>query len=193
MTILSRADLYSLETYAIERAAFRAKVMAHKQARKLSLGSHITLLFEDRLTVHYQIQEMLRIERIFEPGAIQDELDAYNPLIPSGSDLKATMLIEYPDADIRQRELVRLCGIEDRLFAEVDRHGRATTHADEDIDRSVGQKTAAVHFLRFAFSAQQIAELRAGATLTFGIDDKRMLLRAEVDGATRDALLRDFA
>ncbi len=193
MTDLLRSDLYSLETYAIERAMFRTRVLAHKQARKLHLGAHITLLFEDRLTVQYQIQEMLRIERIFEPDAIQHELDAYNPLIPCGSDLKATMLIEYPDAVARERELVRLCGIEHRVYAEVASRGRAIAHADEDIDRSTGLKTAAVHFLRFAFSAEHIAELRSGAALAFGIDDERMPLRVEATGDTRDALLRDFA
>ncbi len=193
MTALTRNDLYPLEIYAIERAAFRARVLAHKRSRKLHLGDHVTLLFEDRLTIHYQIQEMLRIERIFEPDSIQDELDAYNPLIPSGSDLKATMLLEYPNPNQRQRELARLSGIEHRVFAEVVGHGRATTHADEDIARSNGDKTAAVHFLRFAFSAEQIAGLRAGAPLAFGIDDARMPMRIDITGATRDALLQDFA
>jgi hypothetical protein len=191
--MLTRSDLFSLETYAVERDAFRARVLAHKRARKLHLGAHITLLFEDRLTIQYQIQEMLRIERIFEAGAIQQELDAYNPLIPGGSDLKATMLIEYPDSEQRKRELARLGGIEDRVYAEVAHHGRATTHADEGTDRSAEGKTAAVHFLRFAFSAEQIAALRAGAPLVFGIDDTRMPLRVEIENPSREALLRDFA
>ncbi len=193
MTALTRNDLYPLEIYAIERAAFRARVLAHKRSRKLHLGDHVTLLFEDRLTIHYQIQEMLRIERIFEPDAIQDELEAYNPLIPSGSDLKATMLLEYPNPIQRQRELAHLSGIEHRVFAEVVGYGRATTHADEDIIRSNASKTAAVHFLRFAFSAEQIDALRAGAPLAFGIDDARMPMRIDITGATRDALLQDFA
>lgn len=192
MTALARADLYSLETYAVERAAFRARVLAHKQARKLHLGEHVTLLFEDRLTIQYQIQEMLRIERIFEPEAIQDELDAYNPLIPGGSDLKATMLIEYADVDVRRRELARLGGIEHRVYAEVTGHGRATTHADEDMDRSDDDKTSAVHFLRFAFTQGMIAALQAGAALHFGIDDARMPLAVEVQGEARETLLRDF-
>jgi Protein of unknown function (DUF3501) len=192
MTALTRTDLYSLETYAVLRAAFRARVLAHKQLRKLHLGEHVTLLFEDRLTIQYQIQEMLRIERIFEAAAIQDELDAYNPLVPGGSDLKATMLIEYADQELRQRELARLGGIEHRVYAEVAGHGRAGTHADEDMDRSNDDKTSAVHFLRFAFAPEAIAALRAGAALRLGIDDARMPLDIEVPAATREALLQDF-
>lgn len=193
MTALTRTDLYNLETYAVERAAFRARVLAHKQVRKLQLGEHVTLLFEDRLTIQYQIQEMLRIERIFEPAAIQDELDAYNPLIPGGHDLKATMLIEYADVDLRRRELARLGGIERHVYAEVAGIGRAATHADEDMDRSNDDKTSAVHFLRFEFTASQISSLRAGATLSFGIDDARMPATVEVPMTIREALLRDFA
>ena len=193
MTALIRTDLYNLETYAVERAAFRARVLAHKHLRKLQLGEHVTLLFEDRLTIQYQIQEMLRIERIFEPAAIQDELDAYNPLIPGGHDLKATMLIEYADETVRRRELARLGGIERHVYAEVAGIGRATTYADEDMDRSDDDKTSAVHFLRFDFTAAQISSLRAGATLSFGIDDTRMPATIEVPMAIREALLRDFA
>jgi hypothetical protein len=192
MSILTRADLYTLETYAVERAAFRARVLAHKRARRLPLGAHVTLLFEDRLTVQYQIQEMLRIERIFEPQAIQAELDAYNPLIPGGRDLKATMLIEYADAAMRRRELARLGGIEHRVFADVAGHGRAVAHADEDMDRSDDAKTAAVHFLRFDVAPAQIAALRAGAALRFGIDDARMPVAVDAPEATHAALLRDF-
>ncbi|MFZ5636589.1 MAG: DUF3501 family protein [Pseudomonadota bacterium] len=193
MNPLARTDLYPLETYAVERPAFRERVLAHKRARKLSLGDHVTLLFEDRLTIQYQIQEMLRIERIFEPAAIQEELDAYNPLIPGGNDLKATMLIEYPDVEQRRVELARLGGIEHRVHAEVAGAGRATTHADEDMDRTDHDKTAAVHFLRFDFSPAQIAALRAGAALVFAIDDPRMPLRATPPDAVRAALLADFA
>lgn len=193
MTALVRTDLYNLETYAVERTAFRARVLAHKQVRKLQLGEHVTLLFEDRLTIQYQIQEMLRIERIFEPAAIQDELDAYNPLIPGGHDLKATMLIEYADVDLRRRKLARLGGIERHVYAEVAGIGRATTYADEDMDRSDDDKTSAVHFLRFDFTASQISSLRAGAMLSFGIDDARMPATVEVPVAIREALLRDFA
>lgn len=192
MTILTRADLYSLETYAVERPAFRARVLAHKRARRLHLGAHMTLLFEDRLTVQYQIQEMLRIERIFEPQAIQAELDAYNPLIPGGHDLKATLLIEYADETMRRRELARLGGIEHRFFADIAGRGRTIAHADEDMDRGDETRTAAVHFLRFAFAPAQIAALRAGAALRFGIDDPRMPLAVDAPDTTRMALLRDF-
>ena len=191
--MLTRADLLSLETYAVERDAFRARAMAHKRARRLHLGTHATLLFEDRLTIQYQIQEMLRIERIFEPAAIQQELDAYNPLIPGGSDLKATMLLEYPDAALRKASLSSLGGIEHRVYAHVQAHGRVAAHADEDLPRSDGARTAAVHFLRFDFSADQIAALRGGAALAFGIDDPRMPAQALATDATRAALLADFA
>lgn len=192
MTALVRTDLYSLETYAVERATFRTRVLAHKQLRKLHLGEYVTLLFEDRLTVQYQIQEMLRIERIFEPAAIQEELDAYNPLIPGGNDLKATMLIEFADEAVRRRELARLGGIEHRVYAEVAGIGRATTYADEDMDRSDDAKTAAVHFLRFDFTPMMLAALRSGAALHFGIDDARMPVKVDVPAAIREALLRDF-
>jgi hypothetical protein len=192
MQPLTRADLMPLETYAVERPAFRARVLAHKQARRLSLSPHVTLLFEDRLTVQYQVQEMLRIERLFEPDAIQAELDAYNPLVPGGGDLRATMLIEYPDAAQRRAALATLGGIEHRVFAEVEGHGRAATLADEDLPRSEGARTAAVHFLSFIFTADTIAALRAGAGLAFGIDDARMPLRVDATPALRAALLRDF-
>lgn len=192
MLPLTCADLMPLETYAVERPAFRARVLAHKRARRLSLGAHVTLLFEDRLTVQYQVQEMLRIERIFEPAGIQAELDAYNALVPGGGDLRATLLIEYPDAVQRRTALATLGGIEDRVFAEVEGIGRATTHADEDLPRSSGARTAAVHFLRFAFAPEATAALRAGAGLAFGIEDARMPLRADATPALRAALLRDF-
>jgi hypothetical protein len=193
MNPLVRSDLYSLETYAVRREAFRARVLAHKRTRTLRMGEHLSLLFEDRLTVQYQIQEMLRLERIFEAAAIQQELDAYNPLIPDGRELKATMLLEYPDPEQRMRELTRLVGIEDRVYAEVAGHGRAATHADEDLPRSAGDKTAAVHFLRFVLMPEQIAALRGGAALTIGVDDTRMPVRVEMPSLAREALLRDFA
>lgn len=192
MIPLTRHDLLPLETYAQERAAFRARVLAHKRARRLVLSESLSLLFEDRLTVQYQIQEMLRIERIFEPDAIQNELDAYNPLIPSGRDLKATLFLEFPDPAQRARALAELIGIECRVYAEVLGHGRAAVSADEDRSGGATRKTAAVHFLRFAFAPAQIAALRAGADLAVGIDDPRMLLRSVLPPAMREALLRDF-
>lgn len=192
MNALTRIDLYTLEAYASERTAFRARVIAHKKHRQVPLGEHVTLLFEDRLTIQYQVQEMLRIERIFEPAAIQDELDTYNALIPSGSNLKATMLIEFPDEAQRRVELARLGGIEHKVYAEIEGLGRAFAIADEDMERSNSEKTAAVHFLRFEFSAQQIDALRAGADFGFGIDDERLRVGHAVKGETRAALLADF-
>jgi hypothetical protein len=193
VTSLTRADLLTLEAYAVERPAFRARVLAHKRTRRVALGAHATLLFEDRLTVQYQVQEMLRIERIFEPAAIQAELDAYTPLIPAGNDLRATLLLEYADAAQRRAELARLHGIEHAVHAEVDGHGRAATHADEDRPRGDDMRTSAVHFLRFVFSPAQIAALRAGATLAFGIDDARMPVRVDAAPETHAALRADFA
>ncbi|KFN50526.1 hypothetical protein N790_05205 [Arenimonas malthae CC-JY-1] len=193
MEKLTRADLFTLEAYAEARDGFRARVISHKQARRVPLGANINLLFEDRLTVQYQVQEMLRIERIFEAGAIQDELDAYNPLVPDGANLKATMLIEFPDPEERKRELARLGGIEHRVYAQVQGQGRVPAIADEDLERSEGGKSAAVHFLRFEFAPAAIMALRAGAALAFGIDDARLPLELAVPEATRLALLADFA
>lgn len=193
MEKLTRADLFTLEAYAEARDGFRARVISHKQARRVPLGTNINLLFEDRLTVQYQVQEMLRIERIFEAGAIQDELDAYNPLVPDGANLKATMLIEFPDPEERKRELARLGGIEHRVYAQVQGQGRVPAIADEDLERSEAGKSAAVHFLRFEFAPAAIMALRAGAALAFGIDDARLPLELAVPEATRLALLADFA
>lgn len=193
MRKLERSDLLTLEAYAAQRLDFRRVALAHKRTRTVHLGEHLTMLFEDRLTVQAQVQEMLRIERIFEASGIQDELDAYNPLIPDGDNLKATVLIEYTDPRQRALELARLHGIERALFAQVDGHARAATFADEDLDRSDADKTSAVHFLRFQFDPAAIAALRAGAALAFGVDDARMPLRVVASAALREALLADFA
>ena len=193
MDKLQRDDLLPLERYAAERAEFRTGAIAHKRARTLHMGAHATLLFEDRLTVQYQVQEMLRIERIFEAAGIQDELDTYNPLIPDGRNLKATMLFEYEDEGERRRELATLGGIERKVYAQVDGFTPVAVHADEDMDRSDDNKTSAVHFLRFEFSDDAIAALREGATLFFGIDDPRMPLHEAVDATLLAALLQDFA
>ncbi len=192
MNKLTRADLWPLERYADQRKEFRDQVIAHKKRRKVALGEHISLLFEDRLTVHYQVQEMLRIERIFEAAGIQEELDAYNPLIPDGSNLKATMLIEFPDAGVRAERLAQLGGIEHRVYVEVAGLPRVFAHADEDLDRSTADKTSAVHFLRFEFATTAIAALREGAALAFGIEDPRLPERVAAPEATRLALLADF-
>ena len=162
MEKLTSADLYTLETYARERAAFRARVIAHKRARSVHVGEHLTLLFEDRLTIQYQVQEMLRIERIFEASAIQEELDAYNPLIPDGSNLKATMLIEYADTEERARKLVELHGVERRIALRVGTQPPVLAIADEDLERSTEEKTFAVHFLRFELAPAHIQALRVG-------------------------------
>jgi hypothetical protein len=192
MNLLTRSDLLSLERYASERAAFRARVIAHKKSRAVALGRHVSLLFEDRLTVQYQVQEMLRIERIFEAAGIQDELDAYNPLIPDGSNLKATMLFEFPDPAERAERLSRLGGIEHRVYAEVEGQPRQFAHADEDLDRSSDDKTSAVHFLRFEFAPAAIAALRAGSGLVFGIEDPRLPERVRVPAPIQSALVADF-
>lgn len=192
MLKLERSDLLTLEAYAAQRVQLRKTALAHKRARTLHLGEHFTLLFEDRVTVQAQVQEMLRIERIFEPEGIQDELDAYNPLVPDGRNLKATLLIEYADPEQRAAELARLQGIERAFYVQVEGHLRAATHADEDLDRSDADKTAAVHFLRFEFEPAAIAALRAGATLAFGVDDPRLPLHVEATASLRNALLADF-
>ena len=189
---LTRADLLPLETYAAQRDALRKRALAHKRARTLHLGEHVTLLFEDRITVQAQVQEMLRIERIFEQAGIQEELDAYNPLVPDGRNLKATMLIEYADPAQRAVELARLRGIERALYVEVAGQARGECHADEDLDRSDAAKTSAVHFLRFEFAPAAIVALRNGAAWVFGIDDPRLPQRIEASPALRDALLADF-
>ncbi|MEP7042060.1 MAG: DUF3501 family protein [Dokdonella sp.] len=193
MNKLTHADLWKLEDYARERSAFRARVLAHKQKRKVHLGAHITLAFEDRLSVHYQVQEMLRIERIFEVAAIAEELAAYNPLIPDGGNLKATMLIEYDDVDQRKRELERLRGVEHLVTLHVAEQNTAVAIADEDLERSNETKTSAVHFLRFELTPAEILALRKGAPLGFSLHHPAYSERVIVAADTRSALLADFA
>ncbi|HVT32566.1 MAG TPA: DUF3501 family protein [Rhodanobacteraceae bacterium] len=192
MKKLTHADLWKLEDYSRERAAFRSNVIAHKKNRTIHLGAHLTLIFEDRLTVQYQVQEMLRIERIFEAAAIGEELAAYNPLIPDGANLKATLLIEYDDAEVRKRELEKLRGIEDMIAIEAGRSAPVLAISDEDLDRSNETKTSAVHFLRFELAPATIASLRAGAPLEFSVDHPHYAARVVVDGAARTALLADL-
>ena len=162
-------SLMTLEAYAKARKDFRARVLAHKKDRTVALGEHLTLIFEDELTIRYQVQEMLRVERIFEEDGIRDELAAYDPLIPDGSNWKATMLIEYPDVAERQAQLAVLRGIEDKVWIEVAGHARVYAIADEDMDRSNDEKTSAVHFLRFELTPPMIAALRAGGDLAIGV------------------------
>jgi hypothetical protein len=170
MEKLTREDLFSLEQYAEGRDDFRAKVLRHKRNRRIELGTNAALIFEDRLTMQYQIQEMLRIEKIFEAAGINEELEAYNPLIPDGSNWKATFMIEFPDEDERREMLKQLVGIEDCVYMQVGDLARSTAIADEDMDRADETKTSAVHFLRFELSDAQAAALKAGAPLTAGID-----------------------
>jgi hypothetical protein len=169
MDKLSAGDLMSLEQYARERPDFRARVLQHKQARQLGVGPNTTWSFEDRVTIQYQVQEMLRAERIFEPQGIADELDAYNPLIPDGSNWKVTLLLEF-DPAARPQALARLKGIEDRCWVQIAGHERVFAIADEDLERENAEKTSAVHFLRFELATPMIASLRAGAALACGID-----------------------
>jgi hypothetical protein len=169
MSHIDPDTLMTLEAYAKARKDFRARVLAHKKERTVALGEHLTLIFEDELTIRYQVQEMLRVERIFEEEGIRDELAAYDPLIPDGSNWKATMLIEYPDVAERQAQLAVLRGIEDKVWIEVAGHARVYAIADEDMDRSNDEKTSAVHFLRFELTPPMIAALRAGSDLAIGV------------------------
>jgi hypothetical protein len=194
MSKLTRADLLSLEAYAEQRQAFRARVLEHKKHRKIALGEHVTLLFEDRLTIQYQIQEMLRVERIFETAGIEDELAAYNPLIPDGSNLKATLLIEYEDVAERKKALTGLRGLEDRLWMQVAGFDPVWAIADEDLDRENEEKTSSVHFLRFEFTPAMVTAAKAGAGLAVGADHSHY--QAHIDPLPepiRKALVADFA
>jgi hypothetical protein len=170
MQKLSASDLLSLERYSRERAEFRTRTIAHKRNRQVNVGPNTMWLFEDRLTVQYQVQEMLRTERIFEAEGIAEELSAYNPLIPDGSNWKVTFLIEYPDAEIRRVQLERLKGIEDRCWVQVEGAERVFAIADEDLERENDVKTSAVHFLRFELTRAMVAKLKGGAALSVGID-----------------------
>jgi hypothetical protein len=194
MAAIARDSLLSLEAYAKARKDFRAKVIAHKKNRTISLGSNVTLIFEDELTIRYQIQEMLRIEKTFEEEGIQDELDAYNPLVPDGTNLKATMMIEYDDPVVRKRELAKLIGIEDRVYMQVDGFDKVYAIADEDLQRENEEKTSSVHFLRFEFTPPMIDALKKGAALAVGIDHPNYRVRVdEVAPNVQASLVRDFA
>ncbi len=192
MQKLTHADLMKLEDYARERSAFRARVLAHKQHRRVHLGAHFTLIFEDRLTVQYQVQEMLRIERIFEPAAIAEELDTYNPLIPDAANLKATLLVEYDDVDVRKRELQQLRGVEKLIAVEVAGEAPAFAIADEDLERSNETKTSAVHFLRFELTPAMVAALRTGAAMGFAVDHPHYRATITLAPPARDALIADL-
>ncbi len=193
MQKLTRDDLFSLEKYADVRDEFRSNVLLHKRNRRLELGTNAALYFEDRLTMHYQVQEMLRIERIFEAAGINEELEAYNPLIPDGSNWKATFMVEFPDIDERRAMLGQLVGVEDRVYVQVGDLDRVYAIADEDLERADENKTSAVHFLRFELNAEQVAALRGGAPLAAGIDhDVYMVEISPVADNIRESLLGDL-
>jgi hypothetical protein len=190
--VIKRDSLLSLEAYARERNAFRSRVIEHKKHRTVHLGEHITLLFEDELTIRYQVQEMLRIERIFEDAGIQGELDAYNPLVPDGHNWKATMLIEYPDEAERKRMLGRLKGVEDRVWVQVQGFERVAPIADEDLERENDEKTSSVHFLRFELAPPMREALRKGAGVTVGVDHPAYSAAAQLGPQVRAALASDL-
>ena len=193
MAQISRDSLLTLEAYAKQRTEFRARVLAHKKNRTVRLGQHITLIFEDELTIRYQIQEMLRIEKTFEEAGIQDELDAYTPLIPDGTNLKATMMIEYEDPLVRKAELAKLKGVEDRVYVQVDGQSKVYAIADEDLERENEEKTSSVHFLRFEFEPAAIAAWKAGAAVAMGVDHPNCASRLdEVAPQVQSSLARDF-
>jgi len=192
MERLASSDLMTLEQYARERAAFRARVLRHKALRQVAVGPHATWLFEDRLTVQYQVQEMLRAERIFEPAGIREELAAYNPLIPDGSNWKVTLLLEFEPA-ARPAALARLKGVEDRCYVEVAGAARVYAIADEDLERENAEKTSAVHFLRFELEGAMVAALKGGAALAVGVDHPHYAHALSVSAAVRSALLADLA
>ena len=193
MEKLERKNLYSLEQYAEKRGEFRQQVIAHKKHRQVALGPNATLYFEDRLTLLYQIQEKLRIEKVFEADGINEELEAYNPLLPDGCNFKATFMIEYPDPLVRAAQLEKMVGIEDLVWMQVGEQDKIWSIADEDLERSTESKTSAVHFLRFELGEALAAELKAGAGWRIGVQHPVYTYELEVTGATRDSLIKDLA
>jgi hypothetical protein len=194
MKKLNREDLFSLEKYAEVRPQFRAQVMAHKQNRQVSIGPNATLYFEDRMTMQYQVQEMLRIERIFESGGINDELEAYNPLIPDGSNWKATFMVEFPDVEERRVALKRLKGVENKVWARVAGFELVRPHVDEDLEREDEEKTSAVHFMRFELTPDMVRAVKQGTAISMGIDHPAYTHQVDpIPAATRDSLAQDLS
>ena len=194
MNILKRQDLWSLEDYSVKRNEYRAQVIKHKKHRQIDLGGNARLYFEDRMTIQYQIQEMLRIERIFEAAAIEEELDAYNPLIPNGSNWKATFMLEFPDVNERKIMLNKLLGIEDKIWVQIGDSEKVYAIADEDLDRSNQEKTSSVHFLRFELTEEMINEAAHDADIRFGVDHPAFgLPPIRVSPQQRDSLLGDLS
>ena len=194
MAQISRDSLWTLEHYARIRNQFRQEVIAHKKLRQVALGDHITLFFEDEKTIRYQIQEMLRIEKTFEESGIQDELDAYNPLIPTGRNFKCTMMIEYPDPEVRKVELAKLKGVEDRVWIQVEGREKVYAIADEDLERENDEKTSSVHFMRFELDEDMAGALKYGVSLSMGVDHPHYTVKVDpVSSETRAALVKDLA
>lgn len=194
MAKLTRKDLLTLEEYSEKRDEYRRKVIAHKENRRLELGDHLLLMFEDRLIIQYQIQEMLKAEKIFEAQAIEEELEAYNPLIPDGSNWKATMMIQYPDVEERKRQLGQLIGIEDLTWMQVDGFEKVYAIADEDLERDNADKTSAVHFMRFELSGDMIAAVKSGANISAGVDHKNYQFTVSpVSEKLRESLATDLS
>ena len=193
MDKLSRQDLHTLESYAQIRPQFRSEVLAHKKNRVVRLGDHATLYFEDRVTIQYQIQEMLRVERIFEPQGIQEELDAYNPLIPDGGNLKATFMLEYDNVEERRQALAKMSGIEDKVWVQVQGFDPVFAIADEDLERETEEKTSSVHFVRFEFTPEMIVAAKNGVALNMGIDHPAYTSKlTPVPDNIKQSLLEDF-
>jgi len=192
MKKLTHESLYSLEQYARARPEFRAKVIAHKKDRRVALGDNAALYFEDVLTMQYQVQEMLRLERMFGPELIQDELDVYNPLIPDGSNWKATFMIEYPNEAERRQALARLMGIEDRVWVQVEGFDKVRPISNEDLDRSAPDKTASIHFMRFELSPEMCTAVKSGAAISAGIDHPNYTVAATLAEPTRNSLAADL-
>lgn len=191
--MLRHEDLFSLEKYARERPEFRARVLAHKKNRQLPIGAHATLYFEDALTMQYQVQEMLRLERMFEPELIQEELDVYNPLIPDGHNWKATFMVEYSDENERRAALAKLIGIEKKVWLQVEGCEKVFPIANEDLERETEDKTSAVHFMRFELTPQMIAAAKDGAAIRAGIDHDLYRESVTVPPAVRDSLVADLS
>jgi hypothetical protein len=192
MKKLQREDLLSLEQYAEQRAEFRDRVIRHKKYRRVDIGPNLTLYFEDRLTIQYQVQEMLRIEKIFEAEGIQEELEAYNPLIPDGSNLKCTAMLEFEDVEVRKRRLAELTGVENHVWVQVQGLDKVYAIANEDLDRSTDEKTSAVHFMRFEFSDEMKSALSSGRSLTMGVDHDLYRYEETLSEKTLASLLQDI-
>ena len=192
MDKLKKSDLYSLENYAVIRDEFRAEVMKHKKLRYIQLGENLRLLFEDRMTMQYQVQEMLRIEKIFEAEGIEEELEAYNPLIPDGQNLKAVMMIEFSDVEERKGALAKLIGVEREIWLQVEGFDKVYPISNEDLDRETDEKTSSVHFMRFEFSSEMIAALKDGAVMKAGVDHPEYQYQATLEDPVRQSLVADF-